>query len=111
MGYRVAFGRSLALGSSAHYDGRYTSWLESWYAQEEGELTTCRLGVRDCAGLDPIVSLPHTPLYLETSMHFYGLEFPPGENRWFFVSVGLFYKGRLSWSTEGGGTNKGNLVY
>jgi len=37
MGYRVAFGRSLALGSSAHYDGRYTSWLESWNAQEEGE--------------------------------------------------------------------------
>jgi len=23
----------------------------------------CRLRVRDCAGLDPIVSLPHTPLY------------------------------------------------
>ncbi len=37
MGYRVAFGRSLALGSSAHYDERYTSWLESWNAQEEGE--------------------------------------------------------------------------
>ncbi len=33
----MAFGRSLALGSSAHYDGRYTSWLESWNAQEEGE--------------------------------------------------------------------------
>jgi hypothetical protein len=39
------------------------------------DLTTCRLGARDCAGLDSIVSLPHTPLYLETSMHFYGLEF------------------------------------
>jgi len=75
------------------------------------DLTTCRLRARDCAGLDPIVSLPHTPLYLETSMHFYGLEFPPGENRWFFVSVGLFYKGQLSWSTEGGGTNRRNLVY
>ena len=37
MGYRVAFGRSLALGSSVHYDGRYTSWLKSWNAQEEGE--------------------------------------------------------------------------
>ncbi len=43
------------------------------------DLTTCRLRARDCAGLDPIVSLPHTPLYLETSMHFYGLEFPPGK--------------------------------
>ncbi len=75
------------------------------------DLTTCRLRARDCAGLDPIVSLPHTPLYLETSMHFYGLKFPPGENRWFFVSVGLFYKGQLSWSTEGGGTNRRNLVY
>ncbi len=41
------------------------------------DLTTCLLSVRDCAGLDPIVSLPHTPLYLETSMHFYDLEFPP----------------------------------
>ncbi len=41
------------------------------------DLTTCHLGARDCAGLDPIVSLPHTPLYLETLMHFYGLEFPP----------------------------------
>jgi len=37
MSYRVAFGRSLALGSSAHYDGRYTNWLKSWNAQEEGE--------------------------------------------------------------------------
>ncbi len=37
MGYRVAFGRSLTLGSSAHYDERYTSWLESWNAQEEEE--------------------------------------------------------------------------
>jgi len=75
------------------------------------DLTTCRLRVRDCAGLDSIVSLPHTSLYLETSMHFYGLEFPSGENRWFFVSVGLFYKGQLSWSTEGGDTNRRNLVY
>ncbi len=41
------------------------------------DLTTCRLRARDCAGLDSIVSLPHTPLYLETSMHFYGLEFSP----------------------------------
>ncbi len=40
------------------------------------DLKTCRLGVRNCAGLDSIVSLPHTPLYLETLMHFYDLEFP-----------------------------------
>ncbi len=40
------------------------------------DLTTCRLRARDCAGLNSIVSLPHTPLYLETSMHFYDLEFP-----------------------------------
>jgi hypothetical protein len=33
------------------------------------------------------------------------------KNRWFFVSVELFYKGQLSWSTEGGGTNWRNLVY
>ena len=47
--------------------------------RENQDLTTCRLSVRDCAGLDPIVSLPHTPLYLETSMHFYGPEFPPNK--------------------------------
>jgi len=41
------------------------------------DLTMCHLRARDCAGLDPIVSLPHTHKYLETSMHFYGLEFPP----------------------------------
>ncbi len=45
------------------------------------DLTMCRLRARDCAGLDPIVSLPHTPLYLETSMHFYGLEFPPNKKK------------------------------
>ncbi len=41
------------------------------------DLTTCRLRIRDCAGLNSIVSLSHTSLYLETSMHFYGLEFSP----------------------------------
>ncbi len=45
------------------------------------DLTTCRLSVRDCAGLDPIVSLPHMPLYLETSMHFYGFSFPPDRKK------------------------------
>jgi len=84
-------------------EGIQVGWkVEMLRKRGNQDLTTCRLRARDCAGLDPIVSLPHTPLYLETSMHFYGLEFPPGENRWFFVSVGLFYKGQLSWSTEGG---------
>jgi len=40
------------------------------------DLTTCRLNVRDLvAELNSIVSLFHTSLYLETSMHFYDLEF------------------------------------
>jgi len=75
------------------------------------DLTTCRLRVRDCAELNSIVSLSHTFLYLKTSMHFYGLEFSSGENRWFFVSVRLFYKDQLFWSTEEGNTNRRNLVY
>ena len=39
------------------------------------DLTTCRLRARNCAELNSIVSLSHTSLYLETSMHFYDLEF------------------------------------
>ncbi len=68
----------LALGSSAHYDeGIQVGWkVDMLRKRGNQDLTTCRLSVRDCAGLDPIVSLPHTPLYLETSMHFYCLEFP-----------------------------------
>jgi len=45
------------------------------------DLTTCRLSVRDCAELNSIVSLPHTSLYLETSMHFYDLEFPSNRKK------------------------------
>ncbi len=73
----MAFGRSLALEFSAHYDeGIQVDWkVDMLRKRGNQDLTTCRLSVRDCAGLDPIVSLPHTPLYLETSMHFYGLEF------------------------------------
>jgi len=44
--------------------------------RENQDLTMCRLRVRNCAGLNSIVSLSHTSLYLETSMHFYDLEFP-----------------------------------
>ncbi len=59
-------------------EGIQVDWkVETLRKRGNQDLTTCRLRVRDCAGLDPIVSLPHTPLYLETSMHFYGLEFPP----------------------------------
>ncbi len=49
--------------------------VEMLRKRENQDLTTCRLRVRDCAELNPIVSLPHTSLYLETSMHFYDLEF------------------------------------
>jgi len=45
--------------------------------RENQDLTTCRLSVRDCVGVNSIVSLLHTSLYLETSMHFYDLEFSP----------------------------------
>jgi hypothetical protein len=58
-------------------EGIQVDWkVEMLRKRGNQDLTTCRLRARDCAGLDPIVSLPHTPLYLETSMHFYGLEFP-----------------------------------
>jgi len=71
MGYRVAFGRSLALGSSAHYDGRYTSWLESWNAQEEGE---SRLNDVSCEsqGLCRTGSNCQSPSYA-------GFRFPPDQ--------------------------------
>jgi len=92
--------------------GIQVGWkVEMLRKRRNQDLTTCRLRVRNCAGLNSIVSLPHTPLYLETSMHFYDLEFSSGENRWFFVSVRLFYKGQLFWSTEEGDTNRRNLVY
>ena len=71
------------------------------------DFTLCRLGDWGCVGLVPITNLPLTPLYLETSMHSYGLEFPLGIV--VFVPVGLSYKGLLSWSTEGG-TDRRNLV-
>jgi len=58
-------------------EGIQVDWkVETLRKRGNQDLTTCRLRARDCAGLDSIVSLSHTPLYLETSMHFYGLEFP-----------------------------------
>jgi len=50
--------------------------VEMLRKRENQDLTMCRLRVRNCAGLNSIVSLSHTSLYLETSMHFYDLEFP-----------------------------------
>ncbi len=58
-------------------EGIQVGWKVGMLRKRGNQDLTCRLRARDCAGLDPFVSLPHTPLYLETSMHFYGLEFPP----------------------------------
>jgi len=49
--------------------------VEMLRKRKNQDLTTCRLRIRDCAELNSIVSLSHTSLYLETSMHFYNLEF------------------------------------
>ncbi len=73
----MAFDRSLALEFSTHYDeGIQVDWkVDMLRKRGNQDLTTCRLSARDCAELNSIVSLPHTSLYLETSMHFYDLEF------------------------------------